>query len=122
MGRSWGWTASEKRSPSQRYLKLVESYALDGIDWFEPEKEHRALKSNVTKFIKASHAARVETHPSVGLGTDYRLESKKITGFALALDGQILHLSIFARTNGHDQNKYASKMQRYTQRRRNRVY
>jgi len=38
-----------------------------------------------------------------------------------ALDGQILHLSIFARTNGHDQNKYASKMQRFTQRRRNLV-
>ncbi len=95
---------------SKVFKKLVKSYALDAIDWFEPEKEHRALKSDVTKLLKASQAARVETHPSVGLGTDYRLESKKITGFALALDGQILHLSIFARTNAHNQNKYASEM------------
>jgi len=76
----------------------------------------------LTKFLKASHAARVEIHPSVGLGTDYRLEFKKITGFVLTLDGQVLHLSIFAKANGHNHNKYASKMQRLTQRRRNRVY
>ena len=106
---------------SEVFKKLVESYALDAIDWFEPEKEHKALKSDVTKFMRASQAAQPETHPSVGLGTDYRLESKKITGFALALDGQILHLSLFARTNGHNQGKYGSRMERFTQRRRNRV-
>ena len=95
--------------------------ALDAIDWLEMEKEHKSLKSDVTKFLKASRAARVETHPSVGLGTDCRLESKKVTGFALAIDDQILHLSVFARTSGHNQNKYASKMQRFTQRRINRI-
>jgi len=111
---------AKPESFSKVFKKLVESYALDAIDWLEPEKEHKALKGDVTKFIKSSQAARVETHPSVGLGTDYRLESKKTTGFALALDDQILHLSLFARTNGHDRNKYASKMQRFTQR-RNRI-
>jgi hypothetical protein len=60
--------------------------ALDAIDWLEMEKEHKSLKSDVTKFLKASRAARVETHPSVGLGTDCRLESKKVAGFALAID------------------------------------
>ena len=74
-----------------------------------------------TKFLKASQTARVEIHPSVDLGADYRLESKKVSGFGLALDGQVLHLSIFAKANGHNHNKYASKMQRLTQRRRNRV-
>ncbi len=104
-----------------RYQKSVESYALDAIDWFDPEKECKGLKGEVTKFMKASRTARVESHESVGLGTDYRMESRKITGFALALDSQILHLSVFARTDGQSRNMHTSRMGRYTQRRRNRV-
>ena len=41
--------------------------------------------------MKASQNGSVESRPSVGLGTDIRLESEDITGFALALDDQILH-------------------------------
>ena len=55
--------------------------------------------------------------PSVGLGTDYRLESRKMTGFALALDDQILHLCMFAR----DSHESGSKMEKFSTRRRNRV-
>jgi ARG and Rhodanese-Phosphatase-superfamily-associated Protein domain len=107
---------------SKIFKKLVQSYALDAIDWFDPEKEQKALKSEVTKFIKASQAAQVESHPPVGQGIDLRMESKKITGFALSLDDRILHLCIFARENGRKQDKSSSRMERYTQRRRNRAY
>jgi len=107
---------------SKIFNKLVESYALDAVDWFEPEKEHKPLKSEVTKFMKASQSSQMETRPSVGLGTDCRMESKKITGFTLALDDQILHLCIFPRGNGNGQNKIGSRMERYTRRRQNRVY
>jgi hypothetical protein len=78
---------------AKTFKKLVESYALDAIDWFEPEKEHKNLKSDVTKFMKSSQAVQVEMHPSVGLGTDCRMESRKVTGFALVVDNKILDIS-----------------------------
>lgn len=107
---------------SKAFKKLVESYALDAIDWFDPEKEHKALKNEVTRFMKSSLTANVESRESIGLGRDLRIESRKITGFALSLDDQILHLSIFARENGRAQGKYTSRMERDTQRRQNRIY
>jgi len=106
---------------SKVFKKLVQSYALDAIDWLEPDKEHKALKSPVTSFMKASQTAHVETNPSVGQGTDCRLESKKITGFALALDEQILHLSVFQRTDQRNESERVSSMRRYSARRRNRL-
>ncbi len=106
---------------SKAFKKLVESYALDAIDWFDPEKEHKALKNEVTKFMKSSQTANVESRESIGLGRDLRIESRKITGFALSLDDQILHLSIFTRENGRDRQESASRIQRFSRRRRNRV-
>ena len=106
---------------SKVFKKLIESYALDAIDWFDPDKEHKALKSEVTKFMKSSQTAHVESRESIGLGRDLRIESRKITGFALSLDDQILHLSIFARENGRDRQESASRIQRFSRRRRNRV-
>jgi len=105
---------------SEVFKKLLESYALDAIDWFDPNKESKALKSEVTKFQKATLVAEAEGRPSVGLGTDFRLESRKVTGFALALEDQLLHISIFARVDGRNHEKQASRMERYTHRRRNR--
>ena len=107
---------------SKVFRKLVESYALDAIDWFDPDKEHKSLKSKVTKFMVSSKTASVESHESVGLGTDYRMESKRITGFALVLDNKIIHLSVFSLQNSGKQNKNRSRMESYTRRRRNRVY
>ena len=104
--------------PCERY---IERHSLDAIDWYDPDKEHKALKSEVTKFQKSALSASAETRPSVGLGTDFRLESRKIAGFALALDDQILHMSIFARTDGQKHERQASRMERYTQRRKNRT-
>ena len=105
---------------SKVFKKLLESYTLDAIDWYDPDKEYKALKSEVTRFQKAALSADAESRPSVGLGTDFRLESRKVTGFALALDDHLLHLSIFARADGNNHGKQPSRMGRYTQRRRNR--
>jgi len=105
---------------SKVFKKLLESYALDAIDWYDPDKAHKALKSKVTRFQKSALSANAETRPSVGLGTDFRLESRKLTGFALGLNDQLLHISIFARADGQNHKKQATKMERYTRRRRNR--
>ncbi|MGW8223727.1 MAG: ARPP-1 family domain-containing protein [Syntrophobacteria bacterium] len=105
---------------SKVFRKLVESYALDAIDWSEQEKSGKALKSDVTKFLWAASAASVESRPSVGLGMDCRLESYNLTGFALAHEGQVLHFSVFARRNGYGEERYSSRMQRFSTRRRRR--
>ncbi|MDP2645525.1 MAG: hypothetical protein Q8P24_11340, partial [Desulfobacterales bacterium] len=97
---------------SKTFKKLVESYALDAIDWFEPEKEHKSSKSEVTDFIRASQASGIESHESVGLGIDLRMESKKITGFALSLDDQILHLCVFAKEDDRHDNGMTASMRR----------
>ncbi len=93
---------------------------LDAIDWHDPDKDHKALKSEVTKFQKSALSANAESRPSVGLGTDFRLESKKITGFALALEDQLLHVSVFARADGQNRDAADSRIERFSRRRRNR--
>ena len=105
---------------SEVFKKRLESYALDAIDWYDPDKGHKALKSEVTRFQKSALSTSAETRPSVGLGTDFRLESRKITGFALGLDDQVLHLFIFARADGQDRNNSNSRIERFSSRRRNR--
>jgi len=69
----------------------------------------------VTKFRKAADAAGSEGQPGVGLGTDFRIESRKVTGFALAFNDQILHLSIFARAVDSKKNGGESRMGRFSQ-------
>ena len=102
------------------FRKLTESYALDAIDWSGKESFGKTLKSKVTKFLWAASNATAESHRSVGLGTDIRLESRTLTGFALAHEEKILHLSVFARSNGSSEGRYSSRMQRFSSRRRSR--
>jgi len=105
---------------AKTFKKLVESYALDAVDWFDPQKEHKSLKSEVTKFMKSSQTAKVDSHNSVGLGRDLRMESRKITGFALELDDQILHLCIFGR-EGRGRDTPGSGIARFSRRRSSRI-
>ena len=105
---------------SEVFKKLLESYALDAIDWYDPKQESKALKSEVTKFQKAALAAEAESHSAVGLGTYFRLESRKTIGFSLVLDAQLIHISIFARVGDQDRNVADSRIERFSRRRRNR--
>jgi hypothetical protein len=110
-------TFGKADSFSKIFKKLVESYTLDAIDWFDSKKEHKALRSEVSKFLQASQRSPVEVHEGVGLGTDCRIESDKVTGFALAMDEQILHLSVFSRKNGRMEKGGNSRMASFAQRR-----
>jgi len=102
------------------FRKLIESYALDAIDWSGKESLGKTLKSKVTKFLWAASNATVESHQSVGLGNDIRLDSRTLTGFALAHEEKILHLSVFARSDGGSEGQYNARMQRFSSRRRSR--
>jgi len=107
---------------SKTFKKLVESYALDAVDWLEEGKEHKASRSEVTKFIQGTLACSLETHAGVGLGTDCRLESGKLNGFALSFDDKVVHMSIFASPEDNKRRSQTSRMARYSRRSQNRVY
>ena len=103
------------------FKKIVESYALDAIDWYDEKVESKSSKTKVNNFLKIANDTQIETHPSVGLGTDCRLESKKCTGFALSHEEQVLHLSVFAREAEGNKTKPSSRMQRFSRRRSTRM-
>ncbi|RJR43450.1 MAG: hypothetical protein C4576_14360 [Desulfobacteraceae bacterium] len=69
-------------------------------------------------FLKNSLTAVPEIRPAVGKGTDYRFSSEKVTGFALCMDDQVLHLSIFAKTNGTEHVAQGSRISRFSRRSR----
>ena len=100
------------------FRKLVESYALDAVDWSEPDSEERPSGAEVRTFLEAARTCLVESHSSVGLGTDCRMESERFAGFALVHEEQLLHLSVFARGNGSSRERHGSRMQRFSRRRR----
>ena len=100
------------------FRKLVESYALDAVDWSDADKADRPSGAEVRTFLDAARTSPVESHLSVGLGTDCRMESEKFAGFALVHEEQVLHLSVFARGNGSSRERHGSRMQRFSRRRR----
>ena len=102
---------------AQVFRKLVESYALDAVDWSEPGIEERPSGAEVRTFLEVAHTSPVESHSSVGLGTDCRMESERLAGFALVHEEQVLHLSVFARGNGSYEARHGSRMQRFSRRR-----
>jgi len=99
------------------FRKLVESYALAAIDWSEAGDKEKPSGTDVRTFLQAAGTAPVETHSSVGLGTDCRMGSDGLAGFALLHEEQVLHLSVFARSNGGSQARHGSRMQRFSRRR-----
>ena len=105
---------------SRVFRKLVTSYALDAIDWLKPEEEHPAKEAGAAEFLRQVPACSAEAYPSVALGTDWRLASDKATGFALLVDEQVVHLSVFARQNGGRGAGAHPGMRRFSSRRRTR--
>jgi len=99
------------------FPKLLTSYALDAVDRYgeteatDPTKEARDL-------LQAARAARVEAFEAAALGQDGRLASDAVIGFALALEGKVLHLSVFSRKGETSQGPLRTRMARYTTRRR----
>jgi hypothetical protein len=98
------------------FKKLVESYALDAIDWFDPKPETKSSRADAESFLKIVAGAKTENHKSVGLGIDLRLDSPGCVGFAMVY-GEILHLSVFAKTSNAARVETRSRMQRSSARR-----
>jgi hypothetical protein len=99
--------------------KLVESYALDAIDWLDEARETSAPPDKARKFLDQVTGANRVAHPSLGLGENVRLEGKEINGASLVIGNRVLHLSAFRVENGGKKN--GVPFQRFTAR-RNRTY
>jgi hypothetical protein len=104
----------KSESFSKAFKKLVQSYAMDAFDWFTQGDDPKSSKTDVANFTKGVLACQVENHDAVGLGIDCRLESDKLTGFALSLDGKVVHMSIFAREAAGGEGSQFSRMARYS--------
>lgn len=86
------------RSFFRMFRKLLESYALDAIDR-EGREETRVEPSlgtgDVERFLRIPARSPWEGRPSVGLGTDLRLETEGLIGAALAYEDRVLHTAWF---------------------------
>jgi hypothetical protein len=99
--------------------KLVRSYALDAID-AAADRDSPAIEQDAQRFVTDTMAARVDRFPAVGLGEDLRLAAPALSGGALAVDGQVVHLCAFrlGGTGQGDAQDLGSRMARASARRR----
>ncbi len=102
------------------FKKLVKSYALDAIDWFDPENKTKPEKGLVDIFMDKVNLAPTEMHDSVALGKDMRFESETITGFALTHVDEVLHICAFTKENTGNKDNCNSRIERFSRRRRTR--
>ncbi len=102
---------------SKFFPKLVQSYALDALDWLEEPSKHQVSGESVRRFLEGVQVAPGKSHPSLGLGEYIRFENNSVSGASLVHDGRVLHLSAF-RYNGHKGDGSRVPFQRFSERRR----
>jgi len=102
-----GQPTSEIRKASTEVEKIGDRACQPSFSW-HIQKPSQPFQNEKHKII------------NVPFFTDFRLESRKLTGFALALDDQVLHVSIFALADGRDRHAADSRIERFSRRRQNR--
>jgi hypothetical protein len=80
---------------SRLWPKLVRSYLLDTL---EPSAHSAPPMSTtgVRRWLHGASLAKAETYQSSGLGQDTRLEGERLVGAALVVEGQPVHVQLFA--------------------------
>ena len=98
-GRAVGFDLFDRAITLRRLLpKLVRSVAIEALD--RRSTDGAALKPELLlkiaeHFLAATSAVGVHQAAAVGMGSDLRLVSPKITGAALAANSQLVHASAF---------------------------
>lgn len=92
------WVAAIELFGSPDLLKshweaLIRSYLLENV-----RVQGRPSPTKVLSIIRRFGSLQARSAPGVGLGTDQRVEDRRIVGQALTLDGTIVHGSAFARS------------------------
>jgi hypothetical protein len=73
--------------------KLVRSYALDVFEVKNPESAVAA--EDAERWVHSAAGAKVEQFSTPGLGQDIRLEAPGLTGAALSVEDQPVHVELF---------------------------
>jgi hypothetical protein len=87
------------------FPKLLRSYGLDALSarpGGEGTSAPATSREEVAEFLGLVADARVSTFAGVGLGSDLRLEAEGLTGAALEVDEQLIHLSAFGVSKLHN--------------------
>jgi hypothetical protein len=84
------------------FSKLIQSYALDTLDWFEKPGKIQGSTESIRFFLEWVQKAPGKSHPSLGLGENIRFEDNFVTGAALVHEEKILHLSTFYHNRRED--------------------
>jgi len=85
---------------SKFFPKLVQSYALDALDWLEDAGKTQVSSESIRRFLEGVRKAPGKSNPSLGLGENIRFENNSVSGASLVHEGKVLHLSAFSH-NGH---------------------
>ncbi|MGQ9489038.1 MAG: ARPP-1 family domain-containing protein [Armatimonadota bacterium] len=80
---------------SRFFPKLVRSYALDAISFFQVDFVP-VFAQTVQQFIERVGSADSQTFPAVGEGEDVRFRGAGIVGSALVARGRVMHLCAFS--------------------------
>lgn len=99
------------------FAKLVQSYAMDALDWLEEPKETRVPGESMKGFLEGVRNSPGKFYPSLGLGESLRFQNTAVAGAALVHEEKILHLSAFACEEEHPGGNKVS-FQRFSRRRR----
>jgi hypothetical protein len=102
---------------SNFFPKLVQSYALDALDWLEEPGKNQVSSESVRRFLEGVQKAPGKSHPSLGLGENVQFEDKSVSGATLVHEGKVLHLSAFSH-HGHKSDGAKVPFQRFSQRKR----
>jgi hypothetical protein len=86
------------------YAKLIQSYALDSIDLqIQGQRGSKAHDLEPGEWLGKIMESTVTLNPSLGLGTDLRITSGKVTGSGLFHEDALLYLSVFAKADAEGQ-------------------
>jgi hypothetical protein len=77
------------------WTKLVRAYALDAMEMGESEAQTITAEDG-SRWLQAAAGAQTESYSSPGIGRDVRLEATALSGSALVVDEQAVHLELFA--------------------------
>lgn len=75
--------------------KLMTGIAVECFEDFR-NKYRTAKKMTYEQFMDAVSKSSIETYPSIGVGQDMRMESKRIVGAALTNQKLLVHLGVYA--------------------------
>jgi|YNPNPStandDraft_1061719.scaffolds.fasta_scaffold03923_2 hypothetical protein len=76
--------------------KLIESYALDALDYRLPKEDKAPYLEDPKPFLQRLKEARPREYPTLGLGRSLRIKGESFFGAALVEEGKVLHMNVFA--------------------------